>query len=428
MDDQTTPSGQARGQQVALWLAIASVVLYFFALTGFNDRPIADESHHLRGIRWFCDGNWQLPGFLPMLPGYHVLASLPARLFGPGLLVARAFTVLMGIAATLLVHGILKRTNQPHPADTLLHFAWNPLLFPFMALAYTDLPAVLCLVAAVYLHVRQRFALSALPLLFACLIRQSNVVWVAFMGAWAVIELWEQRAADTQPEETPRLGRLFRSAVPRIWPHITLGVLAVGFFVGQGGVTVGRLRFNQPGVNPAQFYLFALFVIVLWAPLWLSCVRTEWRTLYQAALTRPSICALAAAGVLALVFNFQNLHPWNQGLSHLRNWPLVGMSSSLTLRVLLVLCIAGVAPLVVRFTRSQPRRRMLAAVWLFSFLFLLPQPLADPRYYIIPVLFLNLFARYPASQARRLTIWYGLISVAAATVACVWGHPTGGLW
>jgi len=428
MDDRTTPLRRPQVGRAALWLAIGSIVLYFLALTALNNHPIADEKHHLRGLRWFCDGNWRLPGFLPMLPGYHVLASLPARLFGPSLFVARAFTVLMGIAATLLVYQILKRTNQPHPADALLHFAWNPLLFPFMALAYTDLPALLCLVAAVYLHVRRQFALSALPLLVACLIRQSNVVWVAFMGAWAVIELWEQRVGNAPSEEVPGLGRLVRGAAPRIWPHIALGVLAVGFFIGRGGVTAGRVSFNQPAVNPAQFYLFALFVVVLWAPLWLTHVRTEWRTLYQAAVTRPLFCALAAAAILALVFNFRNLHPWNQGLSHLRNWPLVGMSSSLTLRVLLVLCIAAVAPLVVRFTWSQPRRRVLAVVWLFSFLFLLPQALADPRYYIIPVFFLNLFARYGAFQARRLTIWYGLISAAAATVACIWGHPTGGLW
>jgi alpha-1,2-glucosyltransferase len=427
MDDQTLPRGQARGQHGVLWLAIASIVLYFLALTIFNNGPIADEEYHLRGVRWFCDGHWRPPDFLPMLPGYHVLAAVPARVFGTQLVVLRAFNTLLAIGTILLVHRVLRVMNRPNPDDALLHFAWNPLLLPFMALVYTDLPAMLCLVGAVYLHVRRRFVLSAVALLAACLLRQSNVVWVAFMAVWAIVELRQELSADSASQSTAGLGGFLRRAVLRVWPHLALGLLAAAFFLIHGQATLGDVRLNSPAVNVAQLYLFALFVALLWAPVWVHCLRSEWRTLYRSALMRPLVWALLTAAAAFLMLNFDNPHPWNEDLRDLRNWPLVTMSSSLGARLIGVLLIVAAIPIVVRFTWRQPHRRMLAVVWLFSFLFLLPQWLAEPRYYIVPVFLLNLFAAYTPSQARRVTVWYGATGAATATVTCIWGGAAGGV-
>ena len=428
MDDQTLPCGQARARHGVLWLAIASIVLYFLALTIFNNGTIADEEHHLRAIRWFCDGHWRPPDFLPMLPGYHVLAAVPARVFGTQLVVLRALNTLLAIGAILLVHRILRVMNGPNPDDALLHFAWNPLLLPFMALVYTDLPAMLSLVGAVYLHVRRRFVLSALVLLAACLLRQSNVVWVAFMAVWAVVELRQERFPDSKSQSSAGLGGFLRRAALRVWPHLALGLLAAAFFLVHGQATLGDVRLNGPAVNVAQFYLFALFVALLWAPVWVRCLRTQWRTVYRPALMRPLVWALLTAAAAFLVLNFDNPHPWNEDLRDLKNWPLVAMSSSLAARLIGVLLIVAAIPIVARFTWGQPHRRMLAVIWLFSLLFLLPQWLAEPRYYIIPVFLLNLFAAYTPSQARWVTIWYGVAGAATATVACIWGGAAGGVW
>jgi hypothetical protein len=71
------------------------------------------------------------------------------------------------------------------------------------------------------------------------------------------------------------------------------------------------------------------------------------------------------------------------------------------------------AAVITGLTWKQPRAGMLALVWSFSLVFLSFHWLVEPRYYIIPFLLLGLFTELSAGQARRMTIWYGLLSLLA---------------
>ena len=434
MDNQNTPLRQAHHGRGALYVAMGSVGLYFLALALFNNRPIADEGYHLRAVQWFCDGHWPPPHFLPMLPGYHLLALVPAKLFGTNVLVLRAFNLVMAWAAIALAYGIIRQTNQPNAGDALLHFAWNPVLFPCMVLAYTDLPALLWVVAAAYLYCRQRFVLSALALLLACLMRQSSIVWAGLMAAWAAADVWQQRRSVRQRHGsggdslTAAVGRVLQAATRRAWPYGVLGATAIVFFALRGQVTFGSERANRPAFNVAQFYLFGLFLALLWTPIWLACLRREWETVFRPRLMRASGIGFLTAVVALLVLTYENPHPWNQGLDYLKNWPLVMMSDSLIWRTLACLVIVTGGCAAVGHIWLQPQRSMLIIVLLFVLVFLLPQSLAEPRYYIVPVFFINLFARYRAREARRLTFWYGLMSAIVAARVCLWDEATGGVW
>ena len=104
------------------------------------------------------------------------------------------------------------------------------------------------------------------------------------------------------------------------------------------------------------------------------------------------------------------------------------MSNSLLARVLCVCLIAGFAPVVIRFTRTQPEPLMLTVAWAFSFLYLLPHSLADPRYYIVPVFFLSFFTRFPPIDARRVARWHLAISVIVCAYIAIHGSSEGGIW
>ena len=171
-------------------LAVGSVVLFFVALSLLNPNPIVDEGLHLRVIQQFAGGDRSMPSFLPMLPTYHALLAGPARLFGANLFVARACNMILGLLTIMLFAAVVKRHGAKGGGEAVLHFTWSPILFPFLVLVYTEVGSMLCLVAALHLQLRQRFAASAGVLFVAILVRQSNLVWVLFLAVWAVVEAW----------------------------------------------------------------------------------------------------------------------------------------------------------------------------------------------------------------------------------------------
>ena len=212
---------------------------------------------------------------------------------------------------------------------------------------------------------------------------------------------------------------------------MVLGVTC-GSFAYHGGMTFNKMEAVRIQLNVAQFYLFALFVILLWAPIGVERARADWRAVYHWAFARPltglSLLLLVPAVIVLLVVVYENPHPWNQDLEYLRNWPLLAMAESLPGRILGVCCIVAALPVVVRFTREQPNRRPLALVWLFSLMFLFPHSLVEPRYYIIPIFLVNFFARFTAGQARRQTLWSLSITTVVSLVIAFYGHREGGIW
>ncbi len=424
----------------ALCLAIASVVTLFAGLFYLNSNPIADEGgQHLHAIREFYNGRWTLPDHLPMLPTYHVVATLCWKAFGPHLAVLRGLSAILAVLAIVVFGAIARHEALEHPGDAILHFAWLPILFPFLAMVYTEAMSMLFLVLAVYMHVRRRFLLSAVMLLLACLVRQSNALWVVFMALWAILQI--DRAAGfcprvpsgpEVPRECTRPFSFFRASVGRVWGHVVVLALAASFLIYNRGPSLIMVEANRPRFNAAQFYLFTLFILFLWAPIWVSRLHSEVQCFRQWGMEHRVKAALVVilgmAGVFLLALGYDNPHPWNRNVSYLRNLPLIAMSRYASARFAVASLIIIVAPIIVRFTLAQVNRRLLGLVWLLSLLFLLPHSLAEPRYYIVPMFLLNLFTRFTAGQARSLTVWYLTTSMAIAGYVCLKGHFTGGIW
>lgn len=422
------PSGR-----LSLALAIGSILLWFTVLSILNPAPIADEAgHHLHAVRQFYAGDWTWPERLPMLPTYHALAALACKVFGAKLLVLRGLSAVMAIGAIMLFHAAIRRRFTPLSGDTLLHFAWNPILFPFTVMVYTESASMLCLTAALCLHFGRRYRWSAVALLAACLIRQSNLVWVAMLAGWAVLPVGDTTRPGRQPRAAKSPLGTVRASVSRVWVHIILLAGGVAFYVLYGGPALQTVEANRPRFNVAQLYLFAIFIIMLWAPIWTMRLGTDVRNFGRWAGANPlgaSVAVLlAVAAVAGLSLGFRNPHPWNQNEEYFRNFPLIAMTNSRAARVFVACVIVCVGPILLRFVLAQPDRHLFGLVGLFSLLFLLPHSLAEPRYYVIPVVFLNLLTRYSAIEARCLTLWYALISIAIAAAVAIQGHPGGGVW
>jgi alpha-1,2-glucosyltransferase len=415
----------------SFFMAATSVVAFFLLLTLFNNRPIVDEGLHLLAVERLVEGDWSQPDFLPMPLTYHFLVYLPAKVFGVEVWVLRLVNTVLSIALLWIVQSIwgVERSSR---GDRLLHFAWLPILFPFTVLAYTEVASLVFLLAGVLLHLRKKTGWAAVPLAIACLVRQSNIVWVAFVIAWGVMDAWQECRRERNGAARAIGQREIATTLSRIWPQLLILVAAAVFFVVNKGFNITAVEANRFRFNSAQFYSFALFLVVLWGPVWVPSLVADFHSMNLWVKRRPGlggevilVSLLAAVGAVA---TFWNPHPWNHNPDFLRNWPLVLMERSILLRGIAALLVLVALPGLTRRLLEAPNRSLLLLALAFSLVYLAPHSLVDPRYYILPMIFLQFSSEFQAYEARRLTIWYATGSVAVSGYIIIAGTRVGGLW
>jgi len=416
-----------RSERLALGVAILGLVAWYVVLNISRPELVADEVYHADVIRELAEGDWSATQALPMLPTFHLLASLPARVLGDSLWVLRGFNTALGIAGVLLLYAAGRAATGTSGPRQLLRFAWNPLLLPLWVLVYTDLAALVCVVAALNFHLRRRYPVAAIALVLACLIRQSSVVWVAMFAAWGVMELWPKHAGGADLLRG-NAAAVLRRALAVYWPYLAAFVVGCGLLVLTGRLAGHVSIENRPRLNPAQYYMFALTAALLWAPAWLAHFASLWPRLFEPAFLRPWLCAAAVAAVGVLELAFRNPHPWNVDLEYLRNWPLLAMMKYATARYLAAVCIVAFAATVVHMVWTSERRRTLGLIWVFTLLFLGGHYLVDPRYYVIPLVLLDFYTTFTPGRARGVTVWYLLITLALAGVMVIRPGGWSGVW
>lgn len=415
-------SPQYRGAScAAVLLAILGVVTGWGVLWFARPYPIADEAgQHLPVIKRFFGGDWRLPEHLPMPPTYHAAATVAARTLGATLPVLRGFSTALGVLAILIVALLTRHRHFVAPNDALWHFACLPILFPFWSLVYTESMAIFFLAGGLLLHILGRRWSAAGMVLLACAVRQSNVVWAVFLAGWAVLE----RSADGAGSR-------------RRWWNALGGyglvvLLAVGLLVWHGRLTVAPVEANRLRFNVAQWYSFALFVMVLWAPVWVLRFREDVIALRQCVTGRPGPAVVLFVGLgflfVVLTLAFDNPHPWNQDPRFVRNWSLLAMDEHVSARLGAAGASVWVAVSAARLTWCSANRRALTLAWGCTVAYLLPHSLVEPRYYIVPMVLLNVLADHGHRQARALTVWYGFLCVGIMAYIAMQGDATGGIW
>jgi hypothetical protein len=421
----------------ALGGAILGLALWYAVVMLARPTLVADEVYHVPAIRALAHevpplrelarNDWGPLRNLQMLPAYHLLASLVTRVWGAELWVLRGFNALLAILALVLFHAAARAYHVDYGPHHLLRFAWNPLLLPLWVLVYTDLAALVGILVALNFHVRRRYVAAAVGLLLACLIRQSNVIWVLFFLVWGLGEWWRarriirQETGDAGP--APACGFPSAAHVAGLLPYLVLLLLAAGYTALSGGLAETLREENRPRANVAQFYIFALTAALLWAPVWLPQLVRLWPRRIEPALVRPWICAAVVTVIGVLDLAFRNPHPWNLDLDYLRNWPLYWMTTHAAARYAAATVLVLFVPTLVWATWVSPARETLGLLWAFSVLFLLGHYLVDPRYYVVPFVLADFFTPLAAAPARRLTVWYLLLALAVS--AFIVGQPGG---
>lgn len=390
-----------RRAYAAALLAGSVAVLCWSALVHWAlPAGIGDEGTHWTAVRGLAAGDWSAAANLPMLPGWHFAAARLVGIFGDSLATARGMSVAAGLLSCLLAVRWAARAGLPAVAALVL--ICNPLLFPFLGLAYTDAAAAACVLAAWTL--RDRPALAALALASAAAVRQTNVVWVLL---FAVLELAQARTAPDAGGSRPR------SAIVRITPYLLVLTAAAVAALLSGRLTFGVQPANAPRFNPGQLHLCGAALLLLHAPLWLPEMRATLTELGQRIRRSASLAGLLVALAALVALSFRSDHPWNAEGAYVRNVLLRAVGESASLRVALaMLLVLGGAAWWRRAARSGPGARVAVLLTLAaSTLFLTPQALIDPRYYIVPALLLDVQLAGGAWEFVLRAGWYAVLTL-----------------
>jgi alpha-1,2-glucosyltransferase len=228
--------------------------------------------------------------------------------------------------------------------------------------------------------------------LLSCLVRQDNVIWVAFAVLWSYL-----RDRGWTWEPPTRL-------LARYWTFIVTGVAFLLFVTtNHGQVALGADAGSHP-VRSLYFtnIFFLLFLsCFLFLPLWWGYRRDI------LARTRSWWTWLSLLGLFPIFWlGFVNDHPHNteRGDFFLRNAILIYFSST-AIRKLFFFVPVAVAALCLA---AVPMKRPWWLLYVFTILFLLPEWLVEQRYYLIP-LSLFLLARdqtSPWSERLQTTLFF----------------------
>ena len=292
----------------------------------------------------------------------------------------RFFNFMVGLATVAAFYFSAKAQKARNPMANTLQFAFLPVAFPLFFLIYTDITSLLFVLLMVLSATQKRPRQAGLFGLISCLIRQTNVVWVAFVLIWSYVE---ENGWSWAP---------VKQTLGKYWVFLLTGALFFVFLVANRGVAIG-----DAGAHPATslhlgnvffllflcFFLFvpffaarhreALSPLRTW-PGWFGALRAVCHVLAR-VLGRPSVQYAIVGALFAQRRPHASSHP--PGLEILFFVPV------------------ALAALWLRTVRLRGHWWLL---YPFTILFLLPAWLIEQRYYLIP-LSLFLLAREPISRS-----------------------------
>jgi alpha-1,2-glucosyltransferase len=375
--------GALPGIELGTSLSLLAIGFVFFADNGHG----VDENIHYDQILRFSRGEWTLTPTLTTIPGFHALvAALAWPAGGPSQLSVRVIVFLLSVA-TVATFYTLARALEPDNAGTrTLQFTLLPILFPQFFLVYTDVASLLFVLLMMHLAVRRHDWSAGAIGLVACLIRQNNVIWVAFVMVWSHVRdhgwTWQTLTA----------------LLTRYWTFIVTGLTFLLFVIANDGqAALGDDAGSHPlGTVHFTNVFFLLFLsCFMFLPLWWG-----YRAAMMAALRRWWTWGALICLLPIFWWGFVNDHPHNNERADyfLPNALLIYFSST-PLRKLVFLVPVAIAGLGMT---SAPMKTPWWLVLPFSVLFLLPEWLVVPRYYIIPIAVFLVVREHASPASERL--------------------------
>jgi alpha-1,2-glucosyltransferase len=314
--------------------------------------------------------------------------------FGCSLRALRALN-LIGVAVVLPL--VVSRLLNHHSVPSIGQL---PLIFFFSFLFYTDVWSTIFVLLS---FTTPNPVLAAVWGAVSVTFRQTNIVWVAFIAAYKISE-----QSDGLQDFIVKAIHSFNITLP----FGAVGVGFIAFLTINGGITMGDKSNHEMRVNIPQLLYFSLFLLFFSWPLWMSprmvsrYLRWNFGSPHRAVLY---FCSLAL--IASIVQEFTVVHPFI--LADNRHytfylWRRLIMPTGHPLAKFLLVPIyhLGLWILVtsIGLTNSLP---VFLAYFATLALTLVPSPLLEPRYYILPYIVWRIIVpHYPQNRTVLEWLWY----------------------
>ncbi|PCH33326.1 glycosyltransferase family 59 protein [Wolfiporia cocos MD-104 SS10] len=417
--------------------------------------PYMDEPFHVPQAQAYCEGDyWTWDPKITTPPGLYVLSVILKNvfMFKCNLSMLRITPMLSLLALPLLLTRLLcyhKRERPPlspvMPIAEAVVLAAFPIAYFFGFLYYTEVPSLVFVVATVIFAANRRHWLAALLGAVSCTFRQNNVVWVlyAYASSQLMYLRFRRDPAGTQPRarlhDPPALAARPEDLVKAVLsvPWILPGILPAfvpyalvlagfgAFVVWNGGIVLGDKSNHVPVLHVPQLYYFVGFASILGGPALLTgqdglggLVQQVWSRMFGSK-RNAGVTTIVALLMGMTVHKFTIHHPFL--LADNRHytfyvWRRVFLLHPIVPYLLIPGYIACAWAWYIRIGRDQTLlQNLLLPVFVVPTL--IPTPLLEPRYFLIPYILLRVqVVDVPLWGVVAEGFWYGAINAATLYV------------
>ncbi|KSA01439.1 uncharacterized protein AC631_02802 [Debaryomyces fabryi] len=308
------------------------------------------------------------------------------------------------VVLPFIVQGLCDREK---PQFWAVNIVAMPLLFTYYFLFYTDIWASILIVASLALVVRQPFGFitssyfSGIVAFASLWFRQTNIIWIAFIASLLIDKRRREHHKDMGFLQNTV--NFIRQAVLdwiAILPFI-INILLFAIFVKYNeGITFGDKENHKLNLHIVQVFYCLTFIAMFTWPVWLS-IRLIKRYIWFTILGNHGLNTVFTIGswifIKFIIDNYTVVHPFlladnrhytfyiwkrilNQEYSnifmipiyHFCTWNII---DSLSLNT------SGLTPItIITFIGG-------------IFITIIPSPLFEPRYYIVPLIIYRLYVR-----------------------------------
>ncbi|KDN50252.1 hypothetical protein RSAG8_01588, partial [Rhizoctonia solani AG-8 WAC10335] len=413
--------------------------------------PYMDEPFHIPQAQAYCRGEWDYwDPKLTTPPGLYILSVVLKKvfLFKCTIPILRMNNLLLNLMLPPLISHCLALYRSDRPPRSLLQptvesiaISAFPIAWFFSFLYYTELGSVVFVLATILAAGRGAHVLAALTGAISCTFRQTNIVWVAYAAAFGILQdmrqrriraqvsnnssepvLYDPMALDASLSDIPKIffsvPAILPSLMKTVWPYVVPVAGFASFVFWNGGIVLGDKSNHVPTLHVPQLFYFVAFASLFGFPVLISTeggiislVGEVLRRMIGG--TSQFITSVASTGLIMIsVHWFTIQHPFL--LADNRHyafyiWRRVYLAHWFVPYLLAPLYLACAWAWFIRAGKHQTLlQTILLPICLLPTL--LPTPLIEPRYFLIPYIILRLQTRIPNGAVISEAVWYGFIN------------------
>jgi hypothetical protein len=345
-------------------LLLVGMAMFAAALYFPKNQPLVDEYVHWADVQSFAKGGGRATSGSAIWPTSSAIIGWTLAVLGQAsnIVAGRLAVAVFGLLAMFGFYEIAKDFDANSARLRTAQFFLSPVVLPFCALVYTDIPALSCLLWSAVGAVRRKPWLMIGAGLLACAIRQNEITWfVALAGllGWLILR---------NSEKIRIVHCVAAGGVVLAW----LGAV----YLQQGVASSAATRADHPlalkGIPNIWFALAAAGLIYL--PYFLY-------RLFEERVGAP-VWQYSVLGILVtLTFEVTHQFNLNQPTYFIRNY-LLHLTQSVTGMGVFVVIVTTMAVLVWRIPLLIELKMIRVPFLVFCALSVLPFWVIEQRYYL----------------------------------------------